>query len=76
MILNKRNNKIPYVVAIVGSLILLRIYFTSRTVGISSLGTEPIGFFGRCCGRSPSRNNCYFIIYSNWENIHHRNNCW
>jgi len=44
MILNKRNSKIPYVVAIVGSLILLGIYFTSRMVGISSLGTEPIGF--------------------------------
>ena len=44
MILNKRNSKIPYVVAIVGSLILLGIYFTSRTVGISSLGAEPIGF--------------------------------
>jgi hypothetical protein len=44
MILNKSNSKIPYVVAIVGSLILLGIYFTSRMVGISSLGTEPIGF--------------------------------
>ena len=43
MILNKRNSKIPYV-AIVGSLILLGIYFTSRKVGISSLGTIPIGF--------------------------------
>jgi hypothetical protein len=44
MILDKRNCKIPYMVAIVGSLILLGIYFASRTVGISSLGTEPIGF--------------------------------
>jgi len=43
MILDKRNSKIPYIIAIVGSLILLGIYFTSRTVGISSLGTEPIG---------------------------------
>ena len=44
MILDKRNSKIPYIIAIVGSLILLGIYFASRTVGISSLGTEPIGF--------------------------------
>jgi hypothetical protein len=44
MILDKRNSKIPYVIAIVGSLILLGMYFASRTVGISSLGTEPIGF--------------------------------
>jgi hypothetical protein len=44
MILDKRNSKIPYIVAIVGSSVLLAIYFTSRTVGISSLGTEPIGF--------------------------------
>jgi hypothetical protein len=42
MILDKRNSKIPYIMAIVGSLILLGIYFASRTVGISSLGTEPI----------------------------------
>ena len=45
MILEKRNSKIPYIIAIVGSLVLLGIYFTSRTVGISSLGTEPIGLF-------------------------------
>lgn len=44
MILDKRNSKIPYVIAIFGSLILLGIYFASRTVGISNLGTEPIGF--------------------------------
>jgi len=43
MILDRRNSKIPYIIAIVGSLVLLGIYFTSRTVGISSLGTEPIG---------------------------------
>ena len=43
MILDKRNSKIPYIIAIVGSLVLLGIYFTSRTVGISSLGIEPIG---------------------------------
>jgi multidrug efflux pump subunit AcrB len=43
MILDKRNSKIPYIIAIVGSLILLVIYFASRTVGISILGTEPIG---------------------------------
>jgi cobalamin biosynthesis Mg chelatase CobN len=43
MILDKRNSKIPYIIAIVGSLVLLGIYFTSRTVGVSSLGTEPIG---------------------------------
>jgi hypothetical protein len=43
MILDKRNSKLPYIIAIVGSLVLLGIYFTSRTVGISSVGTEPIG---------------------------------
>jgi hypothetical protein len=43
MILDRRNSKVPYMIAIVGSLGLLGIYFTSRTVGISSLGTEPIG---------------------------------
>jgi hypothetical protein len=43
MILDKRNSKVPYIIAIVGSLVLLGIYFTSRTVGISNLGTEPIG---------------------------------
>jgi len=43
MILDKRNSKVPYIIAIVGSLVLLGIYVASRTVGISSLGTEPIG---------------------------------
>ena len=43
MILDKRNSKIPYLTAIVGSLVLLGIYFTSRTVGISSLEVVPIG---------------------------------
>jgi len=43
MILDRRNSKIPYLIAIVGSLILLGIYIASRTVGISSLGVEPIG---------------------------------
>jgi len=43
MILDRRNSKVPYIIAIVGSLVLLGIYFTSRTVGISRLGTEPIG---------------------------------
>ncbi len=43
MILDRRNSKVPYIIVIVGSLVLLGIYFTSRTVGISSLGTEPIG---------------------------------
>ena len=43
MILDKRNSKVPYIIAIVGSLVLLGIYFTSRTLGISSLGIEPIG---------------------------------
>jgi hypothetical protein len=43
MILDKRNSKIPYIIAIVGSLILLGIYIASRTEGISSLGIEPVG---------------------------------
>ena len=43
MILDKRNSKIPYIMAIVGSLILLGIYTSSRTIGISSLGREHIG---------------------------------
>ena len=43
MILDKRNSKIPYIIAILGSLILLGIYASSRTIGISHLGTEPVG---------------------------------
>jgi hypothetical protein len=45
MILDKRNSKIPYIIAIVGSLILLGLYFSSRTIGIYNLGTEPFGIF-------------------------------
>jgi len=43
MILDKRNSKIPYIIAIVGSIILLGIYVSSRTIGISNLGLEPVG---------------------------------
>jgi hypothetical protein len=43
MILDNKNRKIPYLIAIVGSLALLGIYSTSRTVGIPSLGVEPVG---------------------------------
>jgi hypothetical protein len=43
MILDGRNSKIPYIIAIVGSLILLGIYASSRTIWISSLGIEPVG---------------------------------
>jgi hypothetical protein len=43
MILDKRNSKVPYIIAIVGSLVLLGIYASSRTIGISSLGVEPVG---------------------------------
>jgi hypothetical protein len=43
MILDKGNNRIPYIIAIVGSIILLGIYVSSRTIGISNLGLEPVG---------------------------------
>lgn len=45
MILDRRNSKSPYVIAIVGSLILLGIYASSRTIGISNLGIESVGLF-------------------------------
>lgn len=43
MILDKRNSKSPYIIAILGSLILLGVYASSRTIGISNLGTESVG---------------------------------
>lgn len=43
MILDKRNSKSPYIIAIVGSLILLGVYASSRTIGISNLGIEAVG---------------------------------
>ncbi len=50
MILDKRNSKIPYIIAIVGSLALLGFYVTSRTVGISGLGIEPAGLLDLIVG--------------------------
>ena len=47
MRLDKRNSKILYIIAILGSLILLGIYFASRTVGISSLGSKPFGLLDK-----------------------------
>ncbi len=43
MIQDRRNSRIPYIIAIVGSMILLGIYVSSRTIGISNLGLEPVG---------------------------------
>ncbi len=43
MILDKKNSKNPYIIAIVGSFILLGAYASSRTIGISNLGIEPVG---------------------------------
>ena len=43
MIQDKRNSKSPYIIAIVGSLILLGVYASSRTIGISNLGIESVG---------------------------------
>jgi len=64
MILDKRNSKIPYIIAILGSLILLGIYASSRTIGISHLGTEPVGLLDSIVA-GLSHNNIYVIIYSN-----------
>ena len=37
----------PYVIALVGSLIILGMYVFSRTIGIFSLGIEPVGVLDR-----------------------------
>ncbi|MGA8914457.1 MAG: hypothetical protein WB474_00545, partial [Nitrososphaeraceae archaeon] len=50
MILDKRNSKIPYMIAIIGSLVLLGIYVASRTVGILTLGLEPVGLLDLIVG--------------------------
>jgi hypothetical protein len=43
MVLDKRNSRFPFIVAIAGSIVLLVIYSASRSVGIYSLGIEPVG---------------------------------
>ena len=50
MILDRRNSKIPYGIAIIGSVALLAIYVASRTIGISSLGLEPVGLLDLIVG--------------------------
>ena len=50
MILDKRNSKIPYIIAIIGSLVLLGIYVASRTTGVLSLGLEPVGLLDLIVG--------------------------
>jgi len=50
MILDNRNSKIPYIIAMVGSLVLLGIYVASRTVGILTLGLEPVGLLDLIVG--------------------------
>jgi cobalamin biosynthesis Mg chelatase CobN len=43
LIFDKSNSKKPYIIVLVGSLIILVMYVFSRTVGIFNLGIEPIG---------------------------------
>jgi hypothetical protein len=43
MLLDKRNSRFPFIVAIAGSIVLLVIYSASRSVGFYSLGIEPVG---------------------------------
>jgi hypothetical protein len=47
LIFDKSNSKKPYIIALVGSLIILGMYVFSRTVGIFSLGIEPVGILDR-----------------------------
>lgn len=47
LIFDKSNSKKPYIIALVGSLIILGMYVFSRTVGIFSLGIEPVGVLDR-----------------------------
>lgn len=47
LILDRSNSKMPYVIALVGSLIILGMYVFSRTIGIFSLGIEPVGVLDR-----------------------------
>jgi hypothetical protein len=47
LIFDKSNSKKPYIVALVGSIIILGMYVFSRTVGIFSLGIEPFGILDR-----------------------------
>jgi hypothetical protein len=47
LIFDKSNSKKPYLIALVGSIIILGMYLFSRTVGIFSLGIEPFGILDR-----------------------------
>ena len=47
LIFDKSNSKKPYIIALVGSLIILGMYVFSRTVGLFSLGIEPVGLLDR-----------------------------
>lgn len=47
LIFDKSNTKKPYIIALVGSFIILGMYISSRTVGIFSLGIEPVGILDR-----------------------------
>lgn len=47
LIFDKSNSKKPYIIALVGSIIILGMYLFSRTVGIFSLGIEPFGILDR-----------------------------
>jgi len=66
MILDKRNSKIPYIMAIVGSLILLGIYASSRSNRHFQLRKRTYWLIGCNCRSTSGCNNCYFLVYSNW----------
>jgi len=67
MILDKRNSKIPYGIAIIGSVALLAIYVASRTIGISSLGLEPVGLLDLIVGML--QGGIIAGIYSDYQDI-------
>jgi hypothetical protein len=43
MLKDKKNSKVPYIIAIAGSLILIGLYTVSHTVGMPLIGLEDVG---------------------------------
>jgi len=44
MLIDKKSSKEPYIISMVGSILLIGLYIASHTVGLPSIGLEHIGF--------------------------------
>jgi hypothetical protein len=44
MVMDKKSSKVPYIISMAGSVLLMGLYIASHTVGLPLIGLEHVGF--------------------------------